>query len=210
MFSLEMSNSQIIDRLVGMQADVSFWDTRTGKLNDAMFEKLSVAWGELAETQIYIDDRPGQHINEIRTKSRRMALEHGVDMIVIDYLGLIHGSSKEGRTQEVSEISQGLKNLAREINVPVLALSQLSRAVETRNSRRPQLSDLRDSGSIEQDADLVMFIDREETYNPDTEKKGMAEIIVAKHRNGPTGSAELAFVKEFASYRNLFREKGDK
>jgi len=209
-FSLEMSNSQIIDRMVGMQAGVSFWDTRTGKLNDEMFEKLSVAWGELAETNIYIDDRPGQHINELRTKSRRMALEHGVDMIVVDYLQLIHGSSKEGRTQEVAEISQGLKNLAREINVPVLALSQLSRAVETRNTRRPQLSDLRDSGSIEQDADLVMFIDREETYNPDTEKKGMAEIIVAKHRNGPTGSAELAFVKEFASYRNLFREKKDK
>lgn len=210
-FSLEMSNTQILDRLLGMQAEVSFWDTRTGKLNDEMFERLAVAMGELAESTILIDDTPGQHINEIRTKARRVALERGVDIIIVDYLQLLHGSSKEGRTQEVAEISQGLKNIARELNVPVIALSQLSRAVESRNSRRPQLSDLRDSGSIEQDADVVIFIDREETYNPDTERKGIADIIIAKHRNGPTGDIEMAFVKNIASYKNLYREnKGDK
>jgi replicative DNA helicase len=209
-FSLEMSNTQITDRLLGMQSGISFWDTRTGKLSEDMWEKYSYAMGEMAEANIMIDDRPGQHINELRTKARRLALERGIDLIVVDYLQLVHGSSKEGRTQEVSEISQGLKNMAREINVPVIALSQLSRAVESRTTRRPQLSDLRDSGSIEQDADIVMFIDREETYNPDTEKKGVAEIIVSKHRNGPTGSIELAFVKEIASFRNLYREKGAK
>ncbi len=206
-FSLEMSNSQIIDRLAGMQSGVSFWDTKTGKMNDEQFDALTQAWGELSEAEIFIDDTPGQHINTLRTKARRIALEKGVDIIVVDYLQLIHGSSKEGRTQEVSEISQGLKNMARELNVPVVALSQLSRAVESRTSRRPQLSDLRDSGSIEQDADLVMFIDREETYNPDTEKKGIADIIVAKHRNGPTGDVQLAWRKEIASFRNLY--KGD-
>lgn len=209
-FSLEMSSSQILDRLLGMQAEVSFWDTRTGKLNDEMFERLAIGMGELAEAQILIDDTPGQHINEIRTKARRVALERGVDIIMVDYLQLIHGSSKEGRTQEVAEISQGLKNIARELNVPVIALSQLSRAVESRSSRRPQLSDLRDSGSIEQDADLVIFIDREESYNPDTERKGIADLIVAKHRNGPTGDVELAFVKNIATFKNLYRDRGEK
>lgn len=209
-FSLEMSNEQIIDRLLSMQSGVPMWETRTGKLSDEKFGKLADAMGELNEARIMVDDTPGQHINTIRTKARRLALEQGIDIIFIDYLGLMHGSSKEGRTQEVSEISQGLKNLAREINVPVVALSQLSRAVESRNTRRPQLSDLRDSGSIEQDADIVMFIDREESWNPDTERKGVADILVAKHRNGPTGSVELAFVKELASFKNLFRDKSGK
>lgn len=211
-FSLEMSNTQIVDRVLGMQSGIPFWDTRTGKLSEELFEKFAYAMGELAEAEIMIDDRPGQHINELRTKVRRLALERGIDMIMVDYLQLIHASSREGRTQEVSEISQGLKNMAREIDVPVIALSQLSRAVESRATRRPQLSDLRDSGSIEQDADVVMFIDREETYNPDTDKKGVAEVIVAKHRNGPTGDVELAFVKEIASFRNLHRDgkKADK
>jgi replicative DNA helicase len=207
-FSLEMSKSQITDRLVSMQSGIPMWDTRVGRMTDEMFAKYAEAMGELAEGVMFVDDTPGQHINEIRTKCRRLALERGVDIIVIDYLQLIHGSSKEGRTQEVSEISQGLKNIAREVDVPVIALSQLSRAVESRNSRRPQLSDLRDSGSIEQDADIVMFIDREETYNPDTDRKGVAEIIIAKHRNGPTGDVEIAFVKELASFRNLFKDKG--
>jgi replicative DNA helicase len=209
-FSLEMSNTQVTDRFLGMQSGISFWDTRTGKLSEDMFEKYAYAMGELAEAQIMIDDRPGQHINELRTKARRLSMERGVDLIVVDYLQLVHGSSKEGRTQEVSEISQGLKNMAREIEVPVIALSQLSRAVESRTSRRPQLSDLRESGSIEQDADVVMFIDREEIYNPDSQRKGTADLIVAKHRNGPTGDIELAFVKEIASFRNLYKEKGAK
>lgn len=202
-FSLEMSNTQIIDRLLGMQATVPFWDIRTGKLSDDDFAKLGDAMGMLAEADIYIDDKPGQSINEIRTKARRLALEQGVDIVFVDYLQLLHGYTKDNRVQEVSEISQGLKNIARELEVPVVALSQLSRAIESRSTRNPQLSDLRESGSIEQDADVVMFIDREETYNPDTDRKGIADIIVAKHRNGPTGKIEVAFVKEIASFRNL-------
>ncbi len=210
MFSLEMSNTQIVDRLLGMQATIPFWDIRTGKMNDEKFVKLADAMGQLADADIYIDDKPGQSILEIRTKARRLALEQGVDLIIVDYLQLMHGTYKDNRVLEVQEISQGLKNLARELKVPVIALSQLSRAIEQRNTRRPQLSDLRESGSIEQDADVVMFIDREETYNPDTEKKGIGELIVAKHRNGPTGVVDLAFVKEIASFRNLYREKGNK
>lgn len=206
-FSLEMSKIQIVARLLSMQSGIPFWDTRTGKMTDEMFAKYAEAMGELAEGQIFVDDTPGQHINEIRTKARRLALERGIDLIIVDYLQLLHGSSREGRTQEVSEISQGLKNIARELDVPVIAMSQLSRAIETRVSRRPQLSDLRESGSIEQDADVVMFIDREETYNPETQRKGVADIIVAKHRNGPTGDIQLAFIKELASFRNLYKEK---
>ncbi len=209
MFSLEMSNTQIVDRLLGMQAGIPFWDIRTGKMNDEKFVKLADSMGQLADAEIYIDDKPGQSILEIRTKARRLALEQGVDLIIVDYLQLMHGTHRDNRVLEVQEISQGLKNLARELKVPVIALSQLSRAIEQRNTRRPQLSDLRESGSIEQDADVVMFIDREETYNPDTEKKGVGELIVAKHRNGPTGFVELAFVKEIASFRNLYKEKGN-
>jgi replicative DNA helicase len=134
-------------------------------------------------------------------------MERGLDIIFLDYLQLMHGNNRESRTLEVGEISQGLKNLAKELDVPVVALSQLSRAIEQRQGRRPQLSDLRESGSIEQDADVVMFIDREETWNPDTERKGIGELVLAKHRNGPTGVVELAFVKEIASFRNLYREK---
>ncbi len=203
LFSLEMSNTQLVDRLLGMQAMVPFWDIRTGKMNDEKFVKLADAMGQLADANIFIDDKPGQSITEVRTKARRLALEHGVDLIIVDYLQLMHAFSKDNRVLEVQEISQGLKNIARELDVPVIALSQLSRAVEQRNTRRPQLSDLRESGSIEQDADVVMFIDREETYNPETEKKGVGELIVAKHRNGPTGVVNLAFVKEVASFRNL-------
>lgn len=206
-FSLEMSNMQIMDRLLGMQSGIPFWEIRTNKLTEEKVIKLANTMGELADANIYVDDMAGQHINQIRTKARRLALEQGVDIIFVDYLQLMHGSSKESRTLEVGEVSQGLKNLAKELNVPVVALSQLSRAIEQRQSRRPQLSDLRESGSIEQDADVVIFLDREETWNPDTEKKGTAEVFVAKHRNGPTGILELAFVKEIASFRNLYKEK---
>lgn len=206
-FSLEMSNDQIIDRLLGMQANVPFWEIRTGNMNDEKYGRYGEAMGVLSETDIFIDDTPGQNITEIRTKARRLAIERGVDIIIVDYLQLLSGHTKENRVQEVSEISKGLKNLARELNVPVIALSQLSRAIEQRGgSRLPQLSDLRESGSIEQDADVVMFIDREETYNPDTERKGLADLFVAKHRNGPTGKIELAFIKEIASYRNLYKK----
>ncbi len=206
-FSLEMSNMQIMDRLLGMQSGIPFWEIRTNKLTEEKIVKLANTMGELADANIFIDDMAGQHINQIRTKARRLEIEHGVDIIFVDYLQLMHGNSKESRTLEVGEVSQGLKNLAKELNIPVVGLSQLSRAIEQRQSRRPQLSDLRESGSIEQDADVVMFLDREETWNPDTEKKGTAELFLAKHRNGPTGVLELAFIKEIASFRNLHREK---
>ncbi|MGI6423466.1 MAG: replicative DNA helicase [Candidatus Dojkabacteria bacterium] len=204
-FSLEMSNMQIMDRLLGMQSGIPFWEIRTNKLDDEKIVKLANTMGELGDANLFVDDSAGQHINQVRTKARRLALEHGVDIIFVDYLQLMRGSSKESRTLEVSEVSQGLKNLAKELNIPVVALSQLSRAIEQRQSRRPQLSDLRESGSIEQDADVVIFLDREETWNPDTEKKGVADVFIAKHRNGPTGLIELAFVKDIASFRNLYK-----
>ncbi len=206
-FSLEMSKTQIVDRLLGMQSGVPFWDMRTGRLKDDQFVKLADTMGELSEADIFIDDKAGQHINEIRTKARRLALEKGLDIIFVDYLQLMHASRTESRTLEVTDISQGLKNLAKELNIPVVALSQLSRAIEQRQSRRPQLSDLRESGSIEQDADVVIFVDREEIWDPETENKGTGQLILSKHRNGPTGVVDLAFVKEIASFRNLYRGK---
>jgi replicative DNA helicase len=205
-FSLEMSKTQIMDRLLGMQSGIPFWEIRTGRLSDKKFVKLADTMGELADGNIFIDDQAGQHINALRTKARRLALEKGLDIIFVDYLQLMHGNSKESRTLEVGEISQGLKNIAKELDVPVVGLSQLSRAIEQRQSRRPQLSDLRESGSIEQDADVVMFIDREEIWDPETENKGVGELIVAKHRNGPTGLVKLAFVNEIASFRNLYKK----
>jgi len=205
-FSLEMSKTQIMDRLLGMQSGIPFWEIRTGRLSDKKFVKLADTMGELADGNIFIDDQAGQHINALRTKARRLALEKGLDIIFVDYLQLMHGNSKESRTLEVGEISQGLKNIAKELEIPVVALSQLSRAIEQRQSRRPQLSDLRESGSIEQDADVVMFIDREEVWDPETENKGVGELIIAKHRNGPTGLVKLAFVNEIASFRNLYKK----
>jgi replicative DNA helicase len=211
-FSLEMATNQIIDRMVGMQAGIPFWELRTGRLDDNKFLKLADAMGVLSEADVFIDDQPGQSINQVRTKARRLALEQGLDIVMVDYLQLMHADSaaRDGRTQEVAQISRGLKNIARELQVPVIALSQLSRAIEQRNNRRPQLSDLRESGAIEQDADVVMFVDREETWNPDTERKGTGDLFVAKHRNGPTGTIELAFVKEIASFRNLYKKDKQK
>ncbi|HHX99128.1 TPA: replicative DNA helicase [Candidatus Dojkabacteria bacterium] len=206
-FSLEMSKTQIMERFLGMQSGIPFWEIRTGRLTEKKFMKLASTMGELGDANIYIDDQAGQHINSLRTKARRLALESNVDIIFVDYLQLMQGNNRESRTLEVGEISQGLKNIAKELDVPVVALSQLSRAIEQRQSRRPQLSDLRESGSIEQDADVVMFIDREETWNPETENKGTGDLIVAKHRNGPTGDIKLAFIPEIASFRNLYRAK---
>lgn len=204
-FSLEMSKTQIMERFLGMQSGIPFWEIRTGRMTEKKFMKLASTMGELGDANIYIDDQAGQHINSLRTKARRLALESGVDIIFVDYLQLMQGNNRESRTLEVGEISQGLKNIAKELDVPVIALSQLSRAIEQRQSRRPQLSDLRESGSIEQDADVVMFIDREETWNPETENKGTGDLIVAKHRNGPTGDIRLAFIPEIASFRNLYK-----
>ncbi|WKZ24238.1 MAG: replicative DNA helicase [Candidatus Dojkabacteria bacterium] len=206
-FSLEMSQSQLASRLLSSQSGVGLWDMRTGKLTEEEFARLSEGTGILSDLHISIDDTPGANIVEVRTKARRLYMEQGLDAIFIDYLQLIQGNTREGRVQEVSQISQELKNMARELRVPVIALSQLSRKTEDRPDKLPQLSDLRDSGSIEQDADVVMFIHREDYYDPETEKKGIAEIKVAKHRNGPTGSIELAWVKEMASFRNLSKEQ---
>lgn len=206
-FSLEMSDEQLMDRLLGMQARVPFWDLRMGKLKDEGFERLADAMGQLAEADLYIDDTPGQSVMEVRAKARRLQLERGVDLVVVDYMQLMHSRNLENRVQEVSEISLAMKNMARELSVPVLVLSQLSRAVENRSDRIPQLSDLRESGSIEQDSDIVVFIHREEQYNPDTERKGIADLVLAKHRNGPTGIYEVAFVKELGSFRNLEKRK---
>lgn len=188
-FSLEMSQEELVDRLLVAQADIDAWKLKTGRLDERDFEKLSHAMGQLAEAPMFIDDTPGASISEIRTKARRLQSEHGLRLIIVDYLQLIHGRNLDNRVQEVSEISQGLKNLARELKVPVLALSQLSRAVENRGgTKRPQLADLRESGAIEQDADVVMFI-----YREDPEKPEMVKLDIQKHRNGPTGEIDLIF-----------------
>lgn len=187
-FSLEMSKEELVDRLLVGQADIDAWKLKTGKLSEDDFTKLSNAMGELAEAPLYIDDTPALSILEMRTKARRLQVEHGLDFMVVDYLQLARSRNLENRVQEVSEISQGLKNIARELKIPVFALSQLSRAVETRGGNKPQLSDLRDSGSIEQDADVVMFLYREDNDNPEN-----MMLDIAKHRNGPLRSIALHF-----------------
>lgn len=187
-FSLEMSKEELVDRLLVAQADIDSWRLKTGKLDDNDWGKLSNAMGELAEAPLFIDDTPGLSISEMRTKARRLQMEHGLKFIVVDYLQLMRGRNQENRVQEVSEISQSLKNLARELRVPVLAISQLSRAVESRGTRKPQLADLRESGAIEQDADVVMFL-----YRDDPEKTEQVILDVQKHRNGPIGEINLIF-----------------
>ncbi len=190
-FSLEQSKEQLVYRMLSAQADVDGWRLTTGRLEEDDFERIGRAMGELAEAPIFIDDTPGVNIVEMRTKARRLQLEHGVRLIVVDYMQLAKGRGLENRVQEVSEISQALKNMARELNAPVLALSQLSRAVESRTEPRPQLSDLRASGSIEQDADVVMFL-----YRPDQEERARVRLFIAKQRNGPTGEVPLFFKGE--------------
>ncbi|MGH2562360.1 MAG: replicative DNA helicase [Thermomicrobiales bacterium] len=202
-FSLEMSAEQLVQRLLAMETGVDSHRLRLGQIDDHEWDRISRAFGRLAEAKIFIDDSSGINVMEVRSKSRRLQAEAGVDLIIVDYLQLMHSRRSENRVQEISEISRGLKGLARELNVPVVALSQLSRAVETRSDHRPMLSDLRESGSIEQDADIVMFIYRDEVYDPNTEKKGIAEIIVAKHRNGPVGSVNLRFFDKTARFADL-------
>ena len=203
-FSLEMSKDQLVDRLLSSQSDVNLWKIRTGHLNDTDFEKIGQAMGELSESPIFIDDAAGSNIMEIRTKARRLSAEYDVGLIVVDYLQLMEGRSQENRVQEVSEISRALKILARELNIPVLALSQLSRNVENRPDKVPQLADLRESGSIEQDADVVMFIYREDMYKgKDSRRPNIAEIHIKKHRNGPTGQIDLFFDQDKTSFKNL-------
>jgi replicative DNA helicase len=213
MFSLEMSKEQLVDRMLCSEANVSLWDMRRGKLEDDDFVNINSAMGRLSEARIFIDDSSNSSIMEMRTKARRLQMEKGLDLIVIDYLQLMEGRGKYGdnRVQEVSEITRGLKGIARELNIPVLALSQLSRAVEQTKPAIPKLSHLRESGSIEQDADVVMFIYRkaaDRNYNIDEipeSERSLAEIHVAKHRNGPVGMAELNFDEKTVSFRNRER-----
>jgi len=207
-FSLEMSKEQLVDRMLADASGVDAWNIRTGNLSDEDFSKLSEAMGEMAEAPIFIDDTPGVSVLEMRTKARRAAHEQPLGLIIIDYLQLMQGSGRGdgNRVQEVSEISRGLKLIARELNVPVIALSQLSRSVESRSPQIPQLSDLRESGSIEQDADIVMFIYREAYYNPETERENITDLIIAKHRNGPTGKIELYFHPERLRFMSLDRK----
>lgn len=208
-FSLEMSKEQLVDRMLAEAAGINAFNIRTGNLSEDDFGRLSDAMGEMAEAPIFIDDTPGLSVLEMRTKARREAHNHPLGLIIVDYLQLMRGSGRGGtdnRVQEVSEISRGLKLIARELDVPVIALSQLSRSVESRSPQVPQLADLRESGSIEQDADLVMFLYREDYYNPDTENKHITDLILAKHRNGPTGNIQLYFHPEHLRFMSLDRK----
>jgi replicative DNA helicase len=209
-FSLEMSKEGLVKRLLCSEAEVDSHKLNTGFLNKEDWSKLGRAAGALSQAKIFIDDSAAISIAEVHSKARRLALEKGVDLIIVDYLQLMTGSAQryENRTQEISQISRGLKALAKELNIPVLAISQLSRAVESRRGdHRPQLSDLRESGSIEQDSDLVIFIYREELFNPTEENSGIAEMIIGKQRNGPTGTFQLAFIKQFTKFANLWQEQ---
>lgn len=208
-FSLEMSADQLIDRMLAATAGVDLWRLRTGKLrsdpgnND--FQKIGDAMGILSEAPIFIDDTATANVMEMRTMARRLQAEHHLGLIIIDYLQLMEGRRNDNRVQEISEISRALKNLAREINIPILALSQLSRAVESRSPQIPKLSDLRESGSIEQDADVVLFLYREDREKPDTPNKNIVEIIVGKHRNGPLGKIQVYFDEASTTFRSLER-----
>ncbi|GFI36424.1 replicative DNA helicase [Lachnospiraceae bacterium 50-23] len=209
-FSLEMSKEQLVNRLFSLESQVDAQALRTGNMKDSDWEKLIESAGIIGKSKLIIDDTPGISVSELRSKCRKYKLEHGLDIIIIDYLQLMSGSvggRSESRQQEISEISRSLKALARELNVPVVALSQLSRAVEARPDKRPMLSDLRESGAIEQDADVVMFLYRDEYYNKDTEYKKQAEVIIAKQRNGPVGTVHLAWLGEYTKFANLSRQE---
>ena len=210
-FSLEMSKDQLVNRILAGEAMVDSNKVRTGKLDDDDWVKLAGAIGPLSEAEVYIDDTPGISVMEIRTKCRKLKMEKNIGLVVIDYLQLIQGSNKRGgsREQEISEISRSLKILAKEINVPVIALSQLSRAVEQRPDHRPMLSDLRESGAIEQDADIVMFLYRDDYYNKESEKKDIAEVIIAKQRGGSTGTVELLWMGSYTKFVNLEKRFDD-
>lgn len=209
-FSLEMSKEQLVNRLFSLESQVDSQAIRTGNLKDSDWEKLIEGAGIIGKSNLIIDDTPGISVSELRSKCRKYKLEHDIQLVIIDYLQLMTGSvgrHSESRQQEISEISRSLKALARELNVPVVALSQLSRAVEGRPDKRPMLSDLRESGAIEQDADVVMFIYRDEYYNKDTEYKKQAEIIIAKQRNGPVGTVHLAWLADYTKFANLSRQE---
>ena len=203
-FSLEMSKEQLVNRLFSLESRVDAQILRNGNLSDNDWTSLIEAAGTIGRSNLIIDDTPGISVAELRSKCRKYKLEHNLGIIMIDYLQLMQGSKRsESRQQEISEISRSLKEIARELQVPVIALSQLSRAVEQRPDHRPMLSDLRESGAIEQDADVVMFLYRDDYYNHDTEKKDVAEVIIAKQRNGPIGTVELAWLPRFTKFANM-------
>ena len=208
-FSLEMSKEQLVNRMLSMESNVDSQKLRTGTLTDADWDAVVEGIGTIGSSKLVIDDTPGISIMELRSKCRKVKLEHGLDLVMIDYLQLMSGSGKNGdnRQQEISEISRSLKAIARELSVPVIALSQLSRACETRTDHRPMLSDLRESGAIEQDADVVMFIYRDDYYNHDSPDKGISEIIIAKQRNGPIGTVQLAWLPEYTKFANLENDR---
>ncbi len=209
-FSIEMAKEQLVQRMLCSHARVDFHKVRTGFLSQSDWPKITNAAGKLAESPVFIDDTPAISALELRAKARRLKSQHNIGLVVVDYLQLMRGTySGDNRQQEISDISRSLKALARELSAPVIAISQLSRAVEARSDRRPQLSDLRESGAIEQDADLVMLLLREEYYTPTPENRGLAELIIAKQRNGPVGSVHLAFIKEYTRFENLTRHHAE-
>ena len=210
LFSLEMSKEQLVNRMFSLESSVDAQKLRIGQLNDQEWERLIESAGTIGKSNLIIDDTPGISIAELRSKCRKYKLEHNLSIIMIDYLQLMSGSGRsESRQQEISDISRSLKALARELNVPVVALSQLSRAVEQRPDHRPMLSDLRESGAIEQDADVVMFLYRDDYYNHDSPDKGISEVIIAKQRNGPIGTVKLAWLPEYTKFANLEHKKED-
>ncbi len=202
-FSLEMQAEQVVQRILSIETSVEIHTIRVGNISDREWMSLSRALGRVGESPIYIDDSPLLTVMDMKSKCRRLQAEHGLDMVIVDYLQLMQGQRSDNRVQQIAEISRGLKALARELNVPVIALSQLSRAIESRTDHRPMLSDLRESGSIEQDADIVLFIHREDKFNPETDKKNVAEIILAKHRNGPTDKFQVHFFPKTARFSTM-------
>jgi len=208
-FSMEMSKEQLVTRLLSSESEIDHSKLRAGMLSQGDWRRLSEAASKLIEASMFIDDSPSMSVLEVRARARRLKKEHGLGLLIIDYLQLMKGRTYiESRVQEISEISRSLKALAKELNIPVIAISQLSRAPEKRENeaKKPRLSDLRESGAIEQDADVIVFIYREEVYNKDSDKKGTAEIIIGKQRNGPTDTIELAFIDKYTAFRNLYRE----
>ncbi|MBQ6196244.1 MAG: replicative DNA helicase [Lachnospiraceae bacterium] len=208
-FSLEMSKEVLMNRLFAQESRIDAQNIRTGNLSDEDWDKLMESADTIARSNLIIDDTPGISVSELRSKCRKFKLEHGLDLVIIDYLQLMSGSGRggENRQQEISEISRGIKALARELDAPIICLSQLSRAPEARNDKRPMMSDLRESGAIEQDADVVMFLYRDEYYNKDTEAKGITELIVGKQRNGPIGTVQLTWLPQYVKFANLNKER---
>lgn len=205
-FSLEMSKEEVAQRMLCAVARIDSMKLRTGQIGEAAWPRLTDAAGKLYDAPIYVDDSPVVTVTDIRAKCRRLKRQHGLSLVVVDYMQLMQGSNRENRQQEIAEISRGLKNLARELDVPIIAVSQLNRNLEAREDKRPRLGDLRESGSLEQDADVVMFIYRDEYYNESSEKRGIAEVMIAKHRAGSTGTVEMTFMPEFTKFSDLGRD----